>query len=106
MHEEANRDGTSLSRRLSPQVASHFRKKAVVVNEPSSRRAPGEQPGSREEPVTAAVGPEEALVADLRGSLRPAQVVEEKLLALLRTSHAGPFDPFRPGRSHGPQHRR
>jgi hypothetical protein len=38
-----------------------------------------------EEATTALVEPEEVLVADPRGSLTPAQMVQQKLLALLRT---------------------
>jgi hypothetical protein len=35
--------------------------------------------------------PEEVLVADLRGCLTPAQMVDRKLLALLRTGNPGLF---------------
>lgn len=39
-------------------------------------------------PVTACVEPEEILIADARSKLTPAQMVERKLMALLR--HVGP----------------
>ncbi|HKI35278.1 MAG TPA: hypothetical protein VKA46_25700 [Gemmataceae bacterium] len=47
------------------------------------------QPLVTQEMVTTMLMPDEILVADPRGRLAPAQMVEQKLLALLRTGNPG-----------------
>src|SRR5437879_1798484 len=75
-----------------PQPAVLYRGTSSVV---SSRDAPGRRPRllSRRpvhqlplivETVTVRVEPEEVLIADARGNLTPTQMVERKLMALLR----------------------
>jgi hypothetical protein len=44
-----------------------------------------------DEILTAIMQPEETLVRDVRADITPAQMVERKLIALLRSSHAGVF---------------
>ncbi len=50
------------------------------------RHSPKESAANAGPPVR---GPDEVLVIDPRGALTPAQVVEGKLLALLRTGNPG-----------------
>src|SRR5260370_34672734 len=50
---------------------------------------PAHQPVLTVETVTAPVEPEEVLIADARGTLTPTQMVERKLMALLRNVGPG-----------------
>jgi hypothetical protein len=81
-----------------PEQAEPKRGSALVL--PSQEVAQGSgRPGPRLIPAqlstakTAATGvePDEILVADVRGGLTPAQMVEQKLLALLGGSYRGLF---------------
>jgi hypothetical protein len=45
---------------------------------------PGRRPETADPPATGAAEPEEILIHDARGHLTPAQMVEHKVLALLR----------------------
>jgi hypothetical protein len=59
-----------------------------VLKRPASP-SPGPQELTAEETPTARAGPDETLVADARAGVMPAQMVEQKLSALLlRGGHA------------------
>ena len=71
-----------------------------VLLVPAARDLPGRRSGLPDhrrphqqvfpgETVTARVDPEEVLIADVRGDLTPAQMVETKLMALLRNVWPG-----------------
>src|SRR5262245_11997966 len=72
------------------------RRKQAELPEPTrgpcrAARHPAHQQLLPAEAAATLMEPEEVLVADPRGGLTPAQMVEQKLLALLGTGHPGLF---------------
>jgi hypothetical protein len=79
-----------LRRRVGAALVPPSPEDAARASCPSAPHSSIRQP-SLEEAATTLAEPEEVLVADPRGGLAPAQMVDQKLLALLRTGNPGLF---------------